>query len=296
MHHLRHIKLRGFLLLLLGLSFIPLEFLEAQPRSRVPPSPSAPADLDPAEGEAVIDRFRAARYPQDYSFLFNFRHYPRRGAVKEFSGQLWGSWNQYGPILRVRLNQEETREDPPEFVFQNGHLIQIWSVQHQGSTTVATPVEGSALHESILPELTFTPFDLQMPFLYWKEFDYEGPDRVRGRPAHHFLFHPPEDFTGDPVIGAVRVTIDAHWNAMLRAQVLDPEGEVRKTYQVLRVRRVDEEWVVRSIDLIDEDSRAKTRFEVRAANLQLQLPEEFFDPRQSAMQITSHGPSSFTWF
>ena len=79
-------------------------------------------------------------------------------------------------------------------------------------------------------------------------------------------------------------------------EVLDPQGEVRKTYQVLRVRRIDEEWVVRTIDLIDEESRAKTRFEVRAANLQLHLPTDFFDPMLPAMQISSHGPSTFTWF
>ena len=34
---------------------------------------------------------------------------------------------------------------------------------------------GDALREPILPGIVYTPFDLQMPFLYWEDYNYEGP-------------------------------------------------------------------------------------------------------------------------
>ncbi len=261
------------------LLFLCVTALNAQPRSRVPPTIPAPGQLNEAEGKAVIHAFRTARYEHDYSFHFELRHYPRRGSTVRRAGQAWGSWNQIGPVNRIRLF-DETDALALELIVQNGpaDVGGVWRVARSEGKHCPERIEGDAIHEALFPGMVISPFDLQMPFVYWDDYAYEGPDRVRGRPVHHFLLYPPEDETGPDRVAAVRMTLDAGWNAMLRAQYLDEAGEVLRTLQVLSVRRVDHEWIARAMDVIDEQSREKTRLRIQAARMDLRLPRDFFQP------------------
>src|ERR1019366_8350061 len=76
-----------------------------------------------------------------------------------------------------------------------------------------TPISGTDL----------TLFDLQMPFLYWDDFAYEGIAKVRSRPAYSFLLYPPADLAAArPELGAVRVVLDTQFHALVQAEMLDP--------------------------------------------------------------------------
>ena len=70
-------------------------------------------------------------------------------------------------------------------------MPQIWRWT-QGSGNPAEPPGIKALFEPV-SGTNLTAFDLQMPFLYWPDFIYEGLARMHGRPAHQFLFYPPAD-------------------------------------------------------------------------------------------------------
>lgn len=260
-----------FGLLVWGISFVPVA--EAQPRGRPEPFLINPDDIDREEGAEVLRQFRSARLAGDFCFVFALEHRPREGDRIERAGRLWGTWNEEGPLSRLWLAGLEG-EQPLHLLFQNG--MEPWLLARDEATSAeALPVEGEALLKPLREELIFSPFELLMPFVYWDDWVYEGSDRVKGRPAYHFLFYPPVDFP-NPELGAVRVTLDARFNALLRAQLLSPAGEPLKTLQINRLKRINEQWIVREIDLLDERSRDKTRFRVEAAAVGVALPGEIF--------------------
>ena len=56
----------------------------------------------------------------------------------------------------------------------------------------------------------------------------------------------------------------ATFNAILESEVLDEDGRTLRTMRVSRFRRVDDQWIVRQVDVTDEHTRDRTRFEVVA--------------------------------
>ena len=125
----------------------------------------------------------------------------------------------------------------------------------------------------------FTLFDLQMPFLYWDDFIFEGVAKVRSRPAYSFLLYPPADLAAArPELGAVRVALDTQFHTLVQAEMLDGKGSLIKSITVLDVKKVGEQWFVKSIDLRNRATRDKTRFEVTAAAMDLALPDTIFAP------------------
>ena len=118
-----------------------------------------------------------------------------------------------------------------------------------------------------------------MPFLYWTDFTYEGQARVRGRPTHSLVLRPP---AGQPLpmpeLTGVRVLIDTQFQAMVQAELLGAAGATLKSISVLDLKKVGEQWLVKSVDVRDHRTRDKTRFTVRAAALNLDWPAAIFTP------------------
>ncbi len=161
----------------------------------------------------------------------------------------------------------------------------MWNAGSRGMTPsrvapreLLEPMEGTDL----------TLFDLQMPFLRWDDFVYEGVANVRGRPAHAFLLYPPAPLEPPvtkgtiPAPSAVRVFLDTQFHAMTQAEWLGDSGKSLKTVTVLDLKKSGEQWLVKSIDLRNAQTRAKTRFSVKAVALGLDWPLSVFAPDQIA--------------
>jgi hypothetical protein len=118
-----------------------------------------------------------------------------------------------------------------------------------------------------------------MPFLYWPDFVYEGVAKVRGRPAHSFVLYPPADVAAArPQLTGVRVQLDTQFQALVQAELLGIKGATEKTITILELKKVGDQYMVKSIDLRNSLTRDKTRFSVTAAAMQLDLPGEAFTP------------------
>ena len=118
-----------------------------------------------------------------------------------------------------------------------------------------------------------------MPFLDWPDYAYEGTRRFRGREVHFFLLYPPLD---DPVaesIGGVRVAVDANFNVAVRTETLDSTGNALRRLDVRSVKKVDEQWMIRRLDLVDLETRDRTRLVVNAARIGLALEPSLFTPK-----------------
>lgn len=257
---------------------------------------------DQAEGGRILAGFRHVGIQGDYWAKFELRVMPRKGGERTLAGEMFGTQTADGPLTRLHV------DDPGEkggshlqlYLFRGGErpFAWEWNAGQQGVTPrrveadqLLAPVQGTDL----------TLFDLQMPFLHWTDFVYEGVANVRGRPAHAFLLYPPSPLRPPanhdaPAPAAVRVFLDTQFTAMTQAEWLDGAGKPQKTITVLDLKKAGEQWIVKSIDLRNHRTRAKTRLTLTAAALDLALPPETFAPEKISQPSPSIPPAKVERF
>lgn len=235
---------------------------------------------DQEKGAEILREFRGIGIAGDYYLEFELRVQPRRGEETVFPGRMWGSRNELGPISRV------TVEDPAggtrRLILQNGPQPAVWAWQDGSAEIQATTTE--RLFEPLLPATELTLFDLQMPYLYWDDFVFEGVNKILGRTAHTFLLRPPGGADYGK-LAAVRVQLDTQFHAMVQSTLIDRDGKGYKTLTVRDLKKVGEQWMVKAIDLRNEATRDKTRFQVTRAALNLDLSPQVFAPESLAEEV-----------
>jgi len=241
--------------------------------------------IDAAEGAQRLDAFRQQRLDGDFCFKFELEHKPRRARTVRYEGMMWGSWNELGPVTRFRVSPPsdkvaEALNSPEvvELIIQNGESPQAWI--RRSDDEAFKLITGEALFEPILPGLLYSPFDLQMPFVYWDDFIYEGPTLIGAtRVAQQFLMQPPAGSASVARgIAGVRVGLDDTYNALWRIEVIDTEGAVASRFAVESFKKVQEQYIVKRITLTDYPSKDRTTFDVQAASVGLSLNDDFFCP------------------
>ncbi|MDI1337756.1 MAG: outer membrane lipoprotein-sorting protein [Lacunisphaera sp.] len=272
-----------------------LPVLPAQPKGFRPPPNYVTTDKpDRAEGARVLGEFRTMGIVGDYWLEFELQVMPRAGAARSVAGQLLGSRNESGPITRLTLPGSGGLATERRWLIQGGPQSATWLWNGADGQTSALPAAG--LFEP-LGGTDLTLFDLQMPFLYWTDFVYEGLARVRGRPAHSFVLYPPADIAVvRPGLTGVRVLLDTQFQALVQAEFLGAKGTVEKTISVLDLKKVGTQWMVKSIDLRNSVTRDKTRFSVTAAALNLALPAGAFSPAALAQESPVVPPAQIERF
>jgi hypothetical protein len=264
---------RAFFILALA-GFVPAA--GAAPAGRtVRPSPTYVqiGQPDQAEGGRILRSFRGMGIAGDFYLDFKLQVRPRRGTEREIPGRLWGGRNELGAVSRISLTGESGTER--RLLLQNGAAPAAWGWTLGQADASAIAV--GDLFAPLVPDTQISAFDLQMPYLYWEEFIFEGVSKIRGRPAHTFLLYPPADFIAAyPGLSGVRVHLDTQFGALVQSELLDERGRVFRSLAVLDLKKVGEQWMVKSIDLRDERSRDKTRFQVTAAALDLDLAGTVF--------------------
>lgn len=261
-----------FLLAIAGWLFLAPPAADAQ--RRLAPRPIPYSQLDKEEGEKRLSELRRFSFPTVYGFRFDVRAMPRRGEERRFSGRLWGDRDEKGPVARYEIARGQDRE-PLRFLVRGGDEPEIWEYDAELPERGVVLLETEELFHEI-EGTDFSPFDLQMPFLFWREFDYEGLRRLQARSSHIFLMHPPEEFAlAYPRLSGVRMYLDAEFNALLGADLLDAEGDELKTFRIAEIKRLGDDWLVRAIDYRDVRTGNRTRMTIRSAAID--LPGEPFD-------------------
>jgi hypothetical protein len=264
---------RIFFLLLSGLALT----ANAQPRFLPQPEYGQFGAPDQAEGRRVMEDFRAKGIAGDYFLEFELHVLPRRGDERVLTGQLWGTRNDQGPLSRVAIVTDAAKKTELHLLVQNGPTPAVWS---EDGADAAKPLDVAALFAPVAGT-NLTAFDLQMPFLYWPDFAYQGLTRLRGRPTHQFLLQPPKDFAEKyPALKGVRVFLDTQFNALVQVELVGHDGQTLKTISLLEMKRINDQWIPKTFDVRDEATRDKTRFLVKGAALGLTLPGEMFAPAQ----------------
>lgn len=242
--------------------------------------------IEQQEGAIRMAAFRRQRLDGDFCFYFELEHLPRRGKTVRYQGKMWGSWNEIGPVSRFELYPDSKqvdagRADVIHLIIQNGTQPSAWI--RKNKKQCFEPIVGDSLFAPILPGVVYSPFDLQMPFLYWEDFEYEGPARVKSRIAQQFRMLPPaQSVSAQRGVGAVRVALDDTYDALLQIEVLGATGEEFSKFTVESFKKVREQYIVKEVTLKDYKTKDRTRFKVKAASVGLILNPAIFDANEPA--------------
>ena len=238
-----------------------------------------------ADAGRMVQELRQADIAGDYYFEFELVAMPRRGEERTFRGRWWGSRNAQGPVRRIEIADQAGKKQ--RLLLQNGEHAALWrwadgKTQQLGPTELFTP---------LLPDLELTPFDLQMPFLYWSDVTLQGEQRVRNRPAHVFLFRAPPRFdAGQTQIAAVRVFLDVALHAIMQTELLDRQGRVLKRFSPLAIKIVHEQPIPKAVDFRNDTTGDKARLQLTAVALQLDYDPALFTPAALASDVS--GPAA----
>lgn len=258
-------------------------------RENIPTARPAPkfltTDPDAAEGARILSSFRNVGIEGAYWLRFELRVMPRRGAERKLSGHLFGMPGTGGPLTKLTsVDRANTGARNTELLLLRGGADAAAWQWNAGQRGIAPTRLGMGELFEPLQDTDLTPFDLLMPFLRWPDHVYEGVADVRSRPAHAFLLYPPAPLPapgrGELVPAAIRVFLDTQFGAMTQAEWLDASGTTLKSVTVLDLKKTGGQWIVKTIDLRNHTTRAKTRFAVQAIATGLTLPLWLFDPEQ----------------
>lgn len=241
--------------------------------------------LDETEAASLLAFFKGQRLEENFCFQFQLKHKPRRGRSVRYDGIMYGSWNQEGPVSRFKLFPNEIGDGSPvglspiEMIVQNGLSPKVW-IRRQ-SLEAFTLIEDGSLFEPIFDGVLFTPFDLQMPFIFWDKYTYEGPSRVLSRIGQKFLMFPPKNSLAErDGVTAVRVSIDDTYYALLRAEVLQDDYKAHSQFTVRGIKKVQDRYIVKEVELKNLLTKDATTFKVKAASIGLKFTDSTFNPDQ----------------
>lgn len=238
------------------------------------------AEISPAEASRILAEFRQSGIPGNYYLEFELHALPRRGEERVFRGRLWGGRNPQGPLTRVELT--DAAGGKHRLLVQNGEGASVW--RWAGGRAAALGV--AELFAPLIPGVELTAFDLQMPFLYWPDAKLQGVDRVRGRPAHTFLFRAPASFTAEHAqVAAARASLDTQLNALVQTELLDAKGRVIKRFTPLSLKTVDKQVLPKVVDFRNEATGDKTRMQLTAVALGLELNAAIFAPASLGQDV-----------
>lgn len=240
-----------------------------------PTDRAASGKADQKEGARILENFRGAGIAGDYWLSFELRVMPRQGEERTLNGTMVGKRGSEGPISRLAVGNDR-------WLIESGPRPDAWSAAADKAAQQLSPGEsGQAIGGT-----NVTLFELQMPFLYWTDFVYEGEARMRGRPTHSIILRPPPGVP-TPIAGltGVRVLIDSQFQALVQAEELGANNAVIKTITLLDLKKVEDRYIMKAIDVKDVRTRDKTRFAITAVAVGLHWPAETFSPAQLATDI-----------
>ena len=129
------------------------------------------------------------------------------------------------------------------------------------SGAAQTPVE-SPSYAGRIRGTDMTWMDLTLDFLWWKEVRFDDTPRGEshnGRDCDILVTVPPYPIPG---CSAVRVWVDRQLRCVMQAQQLDPQGNPVRKMWVQRVKKMDDRWMIREMEIETLNSGHRTRLSV----------------------------------
>jgi hypothetical protein len=262
-----------------GVSLFCVPLCHAQPRASDAIVSAPPAPYSAADAAKHLDDFRHLMQIGDFCVKFDLIHRPKPPAAEtRFTGAGWSSWNAQGPVWRFRLTAPMAADKSAkpalwEWLVQNGSTPHVWVLAP--GATAAREVPAAEWHQPLFAGTVYTPFDLLMPFLFWKDFAYNGTSRIEGSAVDIYTMKPPAT---ESLGGSVRISIDRELGYLASAEQLDTQGKVVRKFDMRDFAKVQQRWMLKACELLNVTARDYDRFEVTGAAMNLQIDAAVFNP------------------
>lgn len=104
-----------------------------------------------------------------------------------------------------------------------------------------------------------TWLDLSLDFLWWKGVRFDDVprgDSRNGRDCHILLTVPPAPIPG---CAAIRVWVDRKLRCIMQAEQIGPQGNVTRRMWVQRVKKMNDRWMIRDMEIESVNSGHRTQ-------------------------------------
>jgi hypothetical protein len=251
--------------------------------------------LSEQEALRFLYNLRLNTFSESYVLRFKLKHYPPRDRVKVYYGSLYGSIDPLTGVNRERLIVEQRSGESPsgfetlkEALIERGAMPLVWIKDNEQVKLL----DREALEEPIIPETTLSFMDFLTPFLYWNQYEYLGPSRIKARPTQTYRMYAPFDSETTALI-----ELDDEFAAILKAEVSQGDASPAKSLELISFKKTSGKYIPKIIDYLDHENHGnKTRIEVTAAALDVELPESLFDETLLAGEFPKFDPLVFDVF
>ena len=184
----------------------------------------------------------------------------QRGTVlAEYAYNLLMDWGSSPPSAECLLFEADgkTLLERAQLARPQGRPAQIRLYKGPQMEEVETPAFSARIRGTDM-----TWLDLTLDFLWWKDvrFDDVKSGKCRtGRTCHILLAAPPEPIPG---CSAVRVWVDKALCCIMQAEQLDPQGKPVRKMWVQGVKKWDDRWMIRDMEIETLGSGHRTRLSV----------------------------------
>lgn len=248
--------------------------------------------LSPDESAKVLANFRNHRQPGVSRLRFVITHAERRSDDEtRYAGELVSAWDAAGMVSRIELNREGAPADQRRsFLIRGGQSPALWTLGADGKPVRADAEALKPLH----PGLVFTPYDLQLPFIHWRDAKYRETARFRATPTDYFRMTPDATFrTAHPEVGSVLLGFTRAYSALVRAETVDAKGRTLRDLRAESFGKLQGQWIIREMQLRDGVTRATDTLTVKSAALNRALPPEVFTPEGLAAALPAENESAY---
>lgn len=240
-------------------AFLPF-FVFGLPGSSIEKRSPLPPPLSPSDATIFLKKAIETPFTGGYCLGFTVQSSNKK-SQNLITGLIYGSSKNNIPSWRLVLSNKD------QYLLEGAQSPKAWKNSKDHSLPLKT------LSEPIIPGFSYTLYDLGQLYLHWPKSTYEGPKMLQGRLTEAFLFHPPQGTS----FNTIRVFFDKYFLAALQIEYLSPQQKVLKKIKVLRFKKTDHGWTVKSIQLVDaiENTKSTLIFTHFGCNLDLEDPLYF---------------------
>lgn len=163
-----------------------------------------------------------------------------------------------------------------DYIFHENQVNKVW--KRLGSQSTFTLLDEGEMFSQLFDGILFRPVDVLMPYIYWEQYQYEGPQAYGIRSVvQNYLFSADNEpgFLSQG-ISSVRLSIDSKYNSVRKIEYLN-DKEVINQLDISGVKKLDKLWIISR--LVFKEKNQKTIFRVKEASI---FSEDnfllFFDP------------------
>ncbi len=213
-----------------------------------------------------------------YSLKFRVERQARGAEKVVREGVLSGLALGHG-LMRLDLHATQAGEKGRCFLMHNGPEPVVLRCEYGANPE---KLEAKNLFTPLGEGLSHSLFDLMLPFVFW-DAEYEKSGKVVGRPSHLYSFTPPAWVRKvKPDLRRIRLALDDVYDTPLRVEYFGKRGVPDRSFALVSLKKVGEDWVPKTLDGRDALTRSKTRFCITAAATDLDLGVRSFKPEGMA--------------